>query len=101
VAARLRRGAARQPKFYAVLVLCSVVAVLLNFAGVNPIRALVRSQVLNGLVAVPFVFLVLRIANDRAVMGDKANGRLANALGWGPFVVMAAVGAAAGWGLAQ
>jgi Mn2+/Fe2+ NRAMP family transporter len=97
----LRRGAARQPRFYAVLALCIGVAVLLNFAGVTPIRALVLSQVLNGLVAVPLVFLVLRIANDRAVMGDKTNGRLANVLGWGTFVVMAAVGAAAVWGLAQ
>jgi Mn2+/Fe2+ NRAMP family transporter len=84
-----------------VLALCIGVAVLLNFAGVTPIRALVLSQVLNGLVAVPLVFLVLRIANDRAVMGDKTNGRLANVLGWGTFVVMAAVGAAAVWGLAQ
>jgi NRAMP (natural resistance-associated macrophage protein)-like metal ion transporter len=97
----LRRGAGRQPKFYAVLVLCIAVAVLLNFVGVNPIRALVLSQVLNGLVAIPLVFLVLRIANDRAVMGDKTNGRLANVLGWGTFAVIAAVGAAAVWGLAQ
>jgi Mn2+/Fe2+ NRAMP family transporter len=84
-----------------VLVLCIVVAVLLNLVGVNPIRALVLSQVVNGLVAVPLVFLVLRIANDRAIMGDKTNGRLANVLGWGTFVIMAAVGAAALWGLAR
>jgi NRAMP (natural resistance-associated macrophage protein)-like metal ion transporter len=97
----LRRGAARQPKFYGVLVLCIVIAVLLNLVGVNPIRALVLSQVVNGLVAIPLVFLVLRIANDRAIMGDKTNGRLANALGWGTFVILAAVGAAAVWGLAR
>ena len=97
----LRRGARREPKFYAVLALCIAVAVLLNFVGVNPIRALVMSQVLNGLVAIPLVFLVLRIANDRAVMGDKTNGRLANALGWGTFAVIAAVGLAAVWGLAR
>jgi NRAMP (natural resistance-associated macrophage protein)-like metal ion transporter len=97
----LRRGVARQPKFYATIVLCIVVAVLLNLVGVNPIRALVLSQVVNGLVAVPLIFLVLRICNDPAVMGDRTNGRLANALGWSAFAVVAAVGAAAVWSLTR
>jgi NRAMP (natural resistance-associated macrophage protein)-like metal ion transporter len=97
----LARAAGRAPKFYAVIVGCIAVAVLLNLVGVNPIRALVLSQVLNGLVAIPLVFLVLRICNDPAVMGHRTNGRLANALGWGTFVIIAAVGAAAIWGLTR
>ncbi|HEU4629118.1 MAG TPA: divalent metal cation transporter, partial [Gemmatimonadaceae bacterium] len=96
----LRRGVPRQRRFYATIVACLALAVLLNLAGVNPIRALVLSQVVNGLVAIPLVFLVLRISNDRAVMGDRTNGRLANVLGWVTFGVIAVVGAAAVWGLA-
>jgi NRAMP (natural resistance-associated macrophage protein)-like metal ion transporter len=97
----LARAAGRAPKFYAAIVLCIAIAVLLNLAGVNPIRALVLSQLLNGLVAIPLVFLVLRICNNPAVMGDKTNGRLANVLGWGTFAIIAAVGAAALWGLTR
>lgn len=97
----LRRGVARQPQFYGVLVLSIVVAVLLNLVGVNPIRALVLSQIVNGLVAIPLVYLVLRICNDVAVMGRDTNGPLANTLGWITFAIMAAVGAGAIWGLTR
>jgi NRAMP (natural resistance-associated macrophage protein)-like metal ion transporter len=97
----LSRDARQAPRFYAVIVLCVAVAVLLNLVGVNPIRALVLSQVLNGLVAIPIVFLVLRICNNAAIMGNKTNGPLANLLGWGTFLVLAAAGAAALWGAAR
>jgi len=95
----LARDAKRAKRFYAVIVLCITVAVLLNLLGVNPIRALVLSQLLNGLVAIPLVFLVLRICNNPAIMGSNTNGRLANTLGWGTFLIIAAVGMAAVWGM--
>jgi NRAMP (natural resistance-associated macrophage protein)-like metal ion transporter len=97
----LGREAGRAKRFYAVIVLCIAVAVLLNFIGVNPIRALVLSQVLNGLVAIPLVFLVLRICNNPRIMGHRTNGRLANVLGWTTFAIIAAVGAAALWSVAR
>ncbi len=97
----LGRPAGHAKAFYGVISLAIALAVLLNFVGVNPIRALVLSQVLNGLVAVPLVFLVLRICNDRRVMGDRVNGPIANALGWATFVVIALVGAGAVWGMTQ
>jgi len=95
----LSRDARQAPRFYGVIVLCIAVAVLLNLVGVNPIRALVLSQVLNGLVAIPLVFLILRICNNPAIMGSRTNGRLANTLGWGTFLILSAVGAAALWGV--
>jgi NRAMP (natural resistance-associated macrophage protein)-like metal ion transporter len=97
----LSRDARKAPRFYAVIVLCIAAAVVLNLAGVNPIRALVLSQVLNGLVAIPLVFLILRICNNPAIMGNKTNGRLANTLGWATFGILTAVGAAAVWGVAR
>jgi Mn2+/Fe2+ NRAMP family transporter len=96
----LAREAGHAKGFYGVIVACIAAAVLLDLLGVNPIRALVLSQVLNAVVAVPLVFLVLRICNDRRIMGDSTNGRLANALGWGAFVVVAAVAAGALFGIA-
>lgn len=97
----LRRGVTREPKFYAVLACCIVAAVLLNLVGVSPIRALFISQVVNGLVAVPLVFLVLRISGNAEIMGDARNGWLATALGWGTLLVIAAVGAAGVWSLTR
>jgi Mn2+/Fe2+ NRAMP family transporter len=50
--------------------------------------------VINGLVAVPLVFLVMIVCNDRAAMGQRTNGRLLNIIGWTTTIVMgvAAIG---------
>jgi len=36
----------------------------LNFIGVNPIKALVFAAVFNGIIAVPLIWLINRIAAD-------------------------------------
>ena len=67
----LGREAGRAPKFYGVIVGCIVVAGLGNLLGINPISALVLSQILNGLAAIPLVFLIVHICNDSRVKGAK------------------------------
>lgn len=96
----LRRGPARQKRFYGVMAAALAVAVALNFLGMSPVRALFVSQLVNGIAGIPLVYLVLRICNDRAIMGERTNGRLANTLGWAALLVMVAAGAGAGWALA-
>ena len=54
---------------------------MLSVLHVNPIRLLVIVAMVNGLAAAPFLVVVLRIANDRSLMGVKnVNGRAANIL---------------------
>jgi NRAMP (natural resistance-associated macrophage protein)-like metal ion transporter len=67
--------------FYGVIAASTLVGLALNFLGVNPIAALVYTAVINGIVAVPLLALILRVANDRAILGDHTNGRLANVVG--------------------
>lgn len=78
----------RAPRFYAVLAAGLVVGIALPFTGLNPIRALYWSAVLNGVVSVPLIFLVIRIANNAKVMGKWRNSPLANAWSWLTFVLM-------------
>jgi Mn2+/Fe2+ NRAMP family transporter len=54
----------------------------------QPHTALVLSAVLNGLVAAPLIILIVLVSNDRAVMGERANGRLLNVVGWVTAIVM-------------
>jgi Mn2+/Fe2+ NRAMP family transporter len=84
----------RAPQFYLVIVAATLVGMAINFLGVPPITALVLSAVLNGIIAVPLVFLVMIVCNDRAAMGERTNGRLLNIIGWVTTIVMglAAVG---------
>jgi NRAMP (natural resistance-associated macrophage protein)-like metal ion transporter len=74
--------------FYAVIVAGTAIGVLFNFLGINAISALFWTAVLNGVLAPPLLILVMLVANDRAVMGTRTNGRWLNFLGWGTTIVM-------------
>jgi NRAMP (natural resistance-associated macrophage protein)-like metal ion transporter len=93
-----RSGLDRKPaaawQFYLVIVAATLVGMAINFLGINAITALVLSAVLNGIIAVPLVFLVMIVCNDRAAMGERTNGRLLNVIGWTTTIAMggAAVG---------
>jgi NRAMP (natural resistance-associated macrophage protein)-like metal ion transporter len=87
-----RSGLDRKPaaawQFYLVIVAATLVGMAINFLGINAITALVLSAVLNGIIAVPLVFLVMVVCNDRAAMGQRTNGRLLNVVGWVTTLVM-------------
>jgi NRAMP (natural resistance-associated macrophage protein)-like metal ion transporter len=91
-------GLDKQPRqakpFYAVIVGATVVGMLVNYVGINPITALYWTAVLNGLLAPPLLVLVLLMANNPTVMGERTNGRGLNVLGWATTAAMA--GAALG-----
>lgn len=76
--------------FYGVIAVSTLLGLLFNLLGVNPIAALVLAAVINAVVAVPLLLLILLVANNRAVMGSFTNGRLANTFGIIAFVCMAA-----------
>jgi NRAMP (natural resistance-associated macrophage protein)-like metal ion transporter len=62
--------------FYGVIAASMIIGLALNFTGVNPIQALVFAAVFNGVIAVPLIWFLNRIASDRAVMGDARSGWL-------------------------
>ena len=67
------RGARR---FYAVLVMATVAGIVLDFAHINPIRALFWTAVINGLLA-PFLLVgILIVASDRKLMNGQPSSRL-------------------------
>ena len=67
--------------FYGVIAASTLLGLLFNLFGVNPIAALVFAAVINALVAVPLLALILLVANNRAIMGDFTNSRLSNIVG--------------------
>jgi NRAMP (natural resistance-associated macrophage protein)-like metal ion transporter len=70
------------PLFYVTIAIVTVIAVLLNFLGLNPMKALVWSGVVQGFSVPPLLFLMMLMTNDRKVMGDRVNSRFTNTLGW-------------------
>lgn len=68
--------------FYGVIIISMLVGLGLNFLGINPIKALIWSAVLNGLVAPVVLVFIILISSNRKIMGEWANGPVSKAVGW-------------------
>jgi NRAMP (natural resistance-associated macrophage protein)-like metal ion transporter len=76
--------------FYIIIIAATVIGLLLNFIGVNPVKALVYAAVLNGVAAVPLLFLILKIASNEKIMGEFKSGWLSTTILWITFIAMGA-----------
>ena len=90
----LERRPQGAPKFYAVVAVAMVIGLVLNYVGLDAVRMLFWTAVLNGVLAPPLVLLVILLTSDPKVMGERTNPPLLHGLGWVALVVM--VTAAAG-----
>ncbi len=88
-------GLGRRPKeaqaFYATLVVATLIGMIINFAPIDPIKALYWSAVINGVIAVPIMIVMLLIATRRDIMGPFAIKGWLRALGWLAVLVMGIV----------
>jgi NRAMP (natural resistance-associated macrophage protein)-like metal ion transporter len=87
------------PQFYAVIIVATAVGAALNLLGLNPIRMLFWSAVINGLLAPPLIIIILFVCNNARVMGRYRNGAVLNVFGGLAAVAMtaAALGLIASW----
>ena len=76
--------------FYLVIAGSMVVAVGLDLAGLNPIRSLFYSAILNGITAPPLIIVMWFLARNPAVLGDRSCGRVSSTL-----LLATAIGSAA------
>ena len=87
-------GLARLPReavaFYGIIAAATVLGVALNFAGLDPIKALFWSAVLNGIVAVPLMVVMMLMTRRPRVMGRFTLPRSLAVMGWVATIVMAA-----------
>jgi len=87
-----RAGLDEKPRraraFYGVIVASTLTGMLLDFLGVNPIDALVWTAIINGFLAPPLLVVIMHVANNRKILGERVNGRALNLLGWLTTIVM-------------
>jgi NRAMP (natural resistance-associated macrophage protein)-like metal ion transporter len=85
-------GLARDPKhavaFYIVLATAGAAGIALDFLPLDPIKALYWSAVINGVVAAPFMAVVMILARHNKVMGPFAIKGWLYWLGWISTVAM-------------
>jgi len=74
--------------FYLIIAISTILGLVINFVGIDPIKALIYTAVINGIITVPILFVILKIANDKKILEDKTNGLGSNILGWLTFMIM-------------
>lgn len=78
-------------RFNVTIAVLTMTAMALNFIGVNPMKALVWSSVIQGLSTPFLMFLIMLITTNPKIMGRWVNTRPLNMLGW---ITTAAISAA-------
>lgn len=78
-------------RFYGVIAAAMVLSLVLNFVGLDPIKALVLSAAINGVVAVPVLIMLMLISRNPTVMGQFRIPPILQALGWLTTGAMTAV----------
>lgn len=80
--------------FYGIIIISMLVGLGINFLGIDPIKALIYSAFLNGLVAPIILALIVIIGSNKKVMGRWTNKPSTTALGWLITALMGVVGIA-------
>ena len=95
----LARKPARAKRFYMTIAAITAVGALLNVVALDTIKAMFWSAVFNGVVAVPVMVMMMRLACNPAVMGRFTLPPILKSIGWLATVVMgaAAIGMLATW----
>jgi NRAMP (natural resistance-associated macrophage protein)-like metal ion transporter len=86
-------GLNRKPKeakaFYATIAVATFGGTLINFAPIDPIKALYWTAVINGVLAAPLMMVMMLIARNRKVMGRLPLSPAMTVMGWIATLVMA------------
>ena len=77
--------------FYGVIILAMILGIILNFVGLDPIKALIYSAVLNGIISPFMIFFIVHLSSDESVMGNFKTKKLGNIFGWLTFVLISLV----------
>jgi len=75
--------------FYGIIMLATLLGAGIDFTSIDPIKALVWSAVLNGIVAVPIMAVMMRMAVRPDIMGTFTITPKLRRLGWFATAVMA------------
>jgi len=75
--------------FYGTIAITTLAGASIQYVGINPVRALYWSAVINGVLAAPLMAVMMLIVTNPRAMGHLTLGRRGAVLGWAATAVMA------------
>jgi Mn2+/Fe2+ NRAMP family transporter len=75
--------------FYLIITMCIIIGLIINYINsISPIQMLLYAATINGIILVPILIIIMKIANDTKILGNRVNGFLSNILGWTITVII-------------
>jgi Mn2+/Fe2+ NRAMP family transporter len=74
--------------FYITIALATGVGAVMNLVGINAIKALYYTAIINGVLAVPLIAIIIKLADDERIVGKFRTGKLSRVIGWITFFFM-------------
>ena len=84
----LAKTAPRAKAFYGTIAVAMLVGVIINFVGIDPIKALFASAVVNGMVSVPVMVAMMLMTRRKDIMGEFTLPGILTVLGWAGTAAM-------------
>ncbi len=78
-------------KFYLVIIIAMLAGLGLNVLHLNPVQLLIYTAVLYTIITPPIIYLLLRLARNKKIVGDKITTPVVQTIGIITLVVMTAV----------
>lgn len=75
--------------FYAIIIAATAMGTIMGSLEVDPIKALVWSAIINGVISVPIMYVMMRIGQSESIMGELTMATRHRFLGWAATGVMA------------
>jgi len=74
--------------FYWFIGLATIAGLLINLLKINAIQALFYAAIVNGVLAVPLIFVIIKLAGDNRIVGEHKTSKLNTVIAWITFVFM-------------
>lgn len=80
--------------FYGIIIFSMLIGLVINFIGLDPIKALIYAAVFNGLVVPIVLVLIVKLSSNKNVMKERINRPFTTFIGWLTAIMMIIVGLA-------
>jgi Mn2+/Fe2+ NRAMP family transporter len=68
--------------FYGAIIISMVIGVILSFTSLDPVKLLVYTAVFYAIITPILIFLIIRLANNKKIMGQRTNSLFTNILAY-------------------
>lgn len=74
--------------FYAAIAIATALGALMNLIGINAIKALYYTAILNCILAVPLIAIIIKLADDKRIVGEYKSSSRGKFFAWIAFILM-------------